>query len=132
MKTIRISGKVWDAIAGRGKFGETEDDVLRRVFDLPPAEHPVQRARGGGRVGRGDVRYSTKRMSAKVESNKLIVEFGDGARCEWATPNRGDKAEIRRIREEAVAFALDNGATDPGQTNTVRKALTSSGFHLTK
>ena len=28
--------KLRAAIAGRGKFGETEDDVLRRVFGLPP------------------------------------------------------------------------------------------------
>ena len=132
MKTIRISAEVWDAIATRGKFGETEDDVLRRVFELSPAVTPEQRSRGGGRVGRGDVRYSTKRMSARVEDNQLIVKFGDGAHRAWTMPGRGDKEEIRRVREEAVSFALDNGATDPGQTNTVRKALTSSGFYLTK
>jgi len=28
MKTIRISDEVWAEIAKRGKFGETEDDVL--------------------------------------------------------------------------------------------------------
>ena len=36
MRTIRISEKVWDEIAKRGKFGETPDDVLRRVFNLAP------------------------------------------------------------------------------------------------
>src|SRR5213080_3303751 len=32
MKTIRISEEVWAAMAVRGKFGETPDDVLRRVL----------------------------------------------------------------------------------------------------
>ena len=36
MMTIEISQPVWDAIATRGKFGESVDDVLRREFDLPP------------------------------------------------------------------------------------------------
>jgi len=35
MRTIEISDEVWQAIADRGKFGETEEDVLRRVFRLP-------------------------------------------------------------------------------------------------
>ncbi|NQV21594.1 MAG: hypothetical protein HQ511_09280, partial [Rhodospirillales bacterium] len=96
MKTIRISEEVWDVIAERGKFGETEDDVLRRVFKLSPAETPVRRSRGGGRIGRGGVRYSTKRMSAKVENNLLVIRFEDGAGREWTAPNRGDKEEIRR------------------------------------
>ena len=35
MRNIRISEEVWQAIAKEGKFGETEEDVLRRVFKLP-------------------------------------------------------------------------------------------------
>ncbi len=34
MRNIRISEEVWKEIANRGKFGETEDDVLRRVFGI--------------------------------------------------------------------------------------------------
>jgi len=34
MKTIRISDEVWAEIAKRGKFGETEDDVLQRIFGI--------------------------------------------------------------------------------------------------
>ena len=37
MISVQISQQVWDAIAARGKFGETPDDVLRRQFELPPA-----------------------------------------------------------------------------------------------
>jgi hypothetical protein len=30
-----VSDEVWQEIAKRGKFGETEDDVLRKVFKVP-------------------------------------------------------------------------------------------------
>ena len=36
MRTIEVSDPVWQEIATRGKFGETEDDVLRRVFEIRP------------------------------------------------------------------------------------------------
>jgi len=35
---IEVSKAVWEAIATRGQFGETPDDVLRRVMELPEAE----------------------------------------------------------------------------------------------
>ena len=38
MRTVRISDEVWNAIAQRGKFGETPDDVLRRVFNIEKKE----------------------------------------------------------------------------------------------
>jgi len=40
MKTIRISEEVWNEIAKRGKFGETPDQVLVRVFNISsPTSH---------------------------------------------------------------------------------------------
>ena len=44
MISIQISQPVWDAIAARGKFGETPDDVLRRQFVLPQADAVVTTA----------------------------------------------------------------------------------------
>jgi len=151
MRSIRISDQVWDAIAQIGKFGETEDDVLRRVFSIGPANQSdtgvpsalddalarSAQGSGTGRYGRGNKRFATKRMSARVEGRPLnrvlTVEFpADRARKEWVLPEKSDKAGIRRVRDEAVRFALDNGASQPGQTNAVIKALTDAGFHLTK
>jgi len=40
MQNILVSDAVWEAIASREKFGETEDDVLRREFKLPPNPKP--------------------------------------------------------------------------------------------
>ena len=134
MRQVKLSEEVWQKIADRGQFGETEDDVLRRVFELPPvaAEERHRRRRGGGRRGRGNTRYATQRMSARVEGKQLVIHFEDGASDTWRLPHAHNKPAIRDMLEKALQFALDHGATDPGQTNTVRKALTDAGYHLTK
>jgi negative regulator of replication initiation len=129
MRTIRITDEVWQAIAARGTFGETEDDVLRRVFELvEPATK--EQAKGLGRRGRGDTRYATKRMSTWVSDGQFIVEFEDAARQQWTLPKTDDKEGIRRVRDAAVQWALEQGASDPGQTNAVRKALTDAGYFV--
>ncbi len=38
-KIVRVSLAVYAEIAKRGVFGETVDDVLRRVFELPEDTH---------------------------------------------------------------------------------------------
>ena len=124
MWTIRISEEVWEAIAAEGKFGETEDDVLRRILHLDPA--PAISAR----AGRGSRRYASQRMSARVQHNKLIVEFQDGTKETWTLAAKTDRNAIRRIRDQAVGFARDHGASDPGQINAVKKALTANGYHV--
>ncbi len=138
MRTIRISEEVWQAIAGRGKFGETEDDVLRRVFELPTnsIHEGVQTPTGGGRTayrtssGRRRL-FAKQRMSSYIGGNQLHIEFYDGSSSSWTLPDRNDKAGIRATLEKAILFARNNGAS-LGQINYVRKTLTSEGYHLTK
>lgn len=131
MRSIKVSEEVWHEIATKGKFGETEDDVLRRIFGIDTsAEIPSESK--SGRRGRGNLRYADKWMSARCEAGKLIVEFDGDTRRDWKLPDRSEKAAIRNVREAAIEFALSQGATNPGQTNAVRKALTSAGYHLTK
>ena len=129
-QTITVSDAVWNAIAERGKFGETEDDVLRRVFGLAPdhgPEQPPRRQHGTRR------KLATKRMSARAEGTHLVVEFvNDGIREEWELPDKSDREAIQRVRDDAVAFARKHGATRPGQTNAVMKALTTEGYYLKK
>ena len=100
MRSIVISEEVWNAIANRGRFGETEEDVLRRVFDLDPLEKDERAAffagATGRRKGRGATRYATKRMTAKVTLGRLIVEFADGERRTWELPYGSDKGRIRQ------------------------------------
>jgi len=135
MRSILVSEPVWQAIASRGKFGETEDDVLRREFKLPPnskeaiASDALSRSRNA--TGRPRGHFATRRMSAYVGSNQLHVSFQDGPSKSWPLPTKADKAAIRDVRDKAVAFALENDASI-GQKYAVMKALTDSGFHLTK
>jgi len=148
MRMVRISEEVWAEIAKRGKFGETEDDVLRREFKLPAAgtsteirtSDVAQRGASRNDVGvavthaRGVRRrssYATTRMSSYVNSGMLHVGFEGGREQSWPLPDRNDKLAIRQVRDQAVDFARRNGAT-LGQENAVKKALTDSGYHLIK
>jgi hypothetical protein len=137
MRNIRISEEVWQAIANNGKFGETEDDVLRRVFELPVISVQDQVNLGGSsqqlrrRVLGSRRSFSTKRMTSLINRNQLHIEFQDGTSSSWTLPDRGDKAGIRALLDKAIEFARKNGAS-LGQINAVRKTLTSEGYHLTK
>ena len=135
MRTVQISDAVWQAIAQRGKFAETEDDVLRRVFHLPPAAPgngtgamatPVRRPLVAPRRS-----FATTRMSSYINSDQLHIAFAGGSPRSWPLPPRNDKGSLRAMRDKAVAFARENGAT-LGQVNAVKKTLTDAGYHLTK
>jgi negative regulator of replication initiation len=134
MKSISISQPVWDAIASRGKFGETEDDVLRRVFGLspsttvPPApspSHTVHQSNGPRRS------LATDKLSSYISGNELRVSFASGASQSWKLPSKNDKSALRKVRDQATGFVEKHGATI-GQINAVRKTLTDSGYHLLK
>ncbi|NIR49357.1 hypothetical protein GWO43_12730 [candidate division KSB1 bacterium] len=120
MRTIRISQEVWNAIAERGKFGETPDDVLRRVFKIKPNDRSNSRNR-----------RTNRRMSAKVEHGELSIVFSNGPSKRWPLPLKDDKKELRIVRDTAVAFAEEHGATD-GQLKALLKAINSAGYYLTK
>ncbi|MGC8491200.1 MAG: hypothetical protein ACP5SH_05625 [Syntrophobacteraceae bacterium] len=126
MRTVRISDEVWDEIAERGAFGETVDDVLRRVFKIGEAKDQTLRVQTKIRE-----RFATQRMSARIDDGCLVVAFENGASNKWLLPPKDDKNRIRSVRNQAVEFASRNGATE-GQENAVRKALTDAGYHLIK
>lgn len=127
MRTIKISEEVWQTIADNGKFGEIEDDVLRRILKLPSDSiHERHRILQTHRRLR-----ATRRMSSYIGNNQLNVEFNDGASSSWTLPDRNDKMGIRSVLDKAISFARTNEAT-LGQVNAVRKTLTDEGYHLTK
>jgi len=137
MRTIEVSDPVWKEIAKRGKFGETEDDVLRRVFEVPTdssslgeilSSLPKSVRRGLSSPRRA---FAVQRMSCNVDGNQLYVSFQGGPSRTWTLPLSSDKSALRNVREKAVTFARENGAT-LGQINAVKKALTDNGYHLTK
>ena len=93
-----------------------------------------QRLAMSGRQGTGrrGPRRATKRMLAHVEHGRFWVQFTDDEKSWWDLPDPTDKEAIRHIRDEAVNFALAHGASNPGQTNAVKKALTDAGYYLRK
>ncbi|MFQ5708728.1 MAG: hypothetical protein ACE5HO_14830 [bacterium] len=122
MRTIRISDDVWNAIAKKGKFGETPNDVLERVFKINKDMSERAKLRK---------KKATRPMTTpQVVGQELLVSFKDGISKKWSLPSRDDKIAIRRVRDEATTFAKQNGAT-PGQVDAVKKALTSAGYYLT-
>ncbi|NGZ95561.1 MAG: hypothetical protein CV089_05420 [Nitrospira sp. WS110] len=138
MRTIEVSDPVWAQIAKRGKFGETEDDVLRRVFDIPKDSSSLGEIlsslpKGTRRRTPSSSRrtIARQRMSCNVDGNQLYVSFPGGPDRTWKLPHHSDKAILRKVRDEAVPFAREIGAT-LGQVNAVKKALTDNGYHLTK
>jgi hypothetical protein len=139
MRVIKITEEVWQKIASHGKFGETEDDVLRRILGVPatseinstrttvaPSAAPTSRASSGRRRS-----FATQRMTSYINRNQLHIEFQDGASSSWSLPDPKDKASIRAVLEKALSFAREHEAS-VGQVNAVRKTLTNEGYHLTK
>ena len=139
MRSIRMSEEVWQTIANQGKFGETEDDVLRRIFKLPANSsrtgdqtNLTTGARQPNRALSGRRRsFAVQRMTSYINNNELHVEFQDGASSSWSLPARSDKAGIRALLNKAIEFAQKNKAS-LGQINAARKTLTSAAFHITK
>lgn len=133
MRSIRVSDEVWEAIAASGRFGETEDDVLRRLLgvDVPRAAKGTTPpapalAPSSARPRPG---HSVDPMSAEVQNDLLTVSFRSGSRKNFPLPKRTDVEGIRRVRAEAVRWARANGASS-GQEDAVKKALTEAGYHI--
>ncbi len=135
MRSIRISEEVWQEIAKRGTFGETEDDVLKRVFGIEPEGASQNEGSGNRPSKRGH--FATNKMHTKVyqenSGDYLKVSFHDGGtEKNWDLPeDRADKTGIRTVRNSALEFGEANGASS-GQLFAIRKALTDAGYHLTK
>jgi hypothetical protein len=137
MRNIRISEEVWNEIATRGKFGENEDDVLRRVFGVKavgePPEGPERRPPSIKLASRKFLRGPRKAervLSPQIVGSKFEVRFpNDGNYRTWDLPPKNDKDGIRKMLGEALAYGEENGATE-GQLKAIRKALTDNGYYL--
>lgn len=126
MRTIRISDEVWEEIAKRGKFGETPDNVLRRVFKIDERSNPIEGLKSVVRP-----RYATNKQSAWVSNNLLNIEYEGGASKNWPLPPPIDKAGLRKVLHEALEFGTKSGASQ-GQLDAIRKTLHQAGYHLTR
>ena len=130
MKTVRLSQDVWNEIAKRGKFGESEDDVLRRTFGIKPSA--LSRVNGRPTVDSAKDRMHSKVYDEGTPKAYLKVGFQSGSEQHFKLPqDKTDKRAIRNTLSNALLFGKRNGASR-GQLFAIRKALTEMGYHLTK
>lgn len=59
------------------------------------------------------------------------MKFEPDATQPWPLPKTTDTVAIRRVRDAAVNFANQNGASI-GQINAVKKALADAGYHVSR
>src|SRR4051812_32304006 len=116
-RTVSISQDVYEFVAHRGRFGESFDDVVRRLLKVGTSatDGPVD-GRQPTHVSRG--RLSTRTVSPRVADGLLEVSVeGTGSR-RWTLPDASDSHEIRRVTHEALAWAGEAGATE-GQLKAI-------------
>ncbi len=70
------------------------------------------------------------KMSTRIVDNYFLIEFASGASRKFNLPDRQDKEGMKRLADYAVQFAIEQGATIPGQVNAVRKGLTKEGYYI--
>lgn len=128
MKMIRISDEVWAEIARRGKFGETEEDVLRRVFGLSEEKTEDTMYKNNLKLR---TRQATDRLSPEINGNKYLLKFASGPMKEFTLPDRTDRAGIKLLTDQVIKFVRDSGGTI-GQINHSRKCLTDHGYRINK
>jgi negative regulator of replication initiation len=73
MKTIRISDDVWKAMAKHGNFGETPDDVFRRILKIDGNARSGEKQRKSGKMAFIDTLLIAKGENRKTKSE--IVEL---------------------------------------------------------
>ena len=127
MRSIRVSDEVWQAIASNGKFGETEDDVLKRVFgldELSSGKEATSHSSVSPNAG-----FATVAMRQSIRGEVLSVSFETGQEATFHLPKKMDVESIRRVRREAILWARANGAS-AGQEDAIKKELTTAGYYL--
>lgn len=75
------------------------------------------------------IRFADRDMTVEVVNLGLIVSFSDGRATIWPHPKCNDTAGIRKMRDEAVTFAMRKGA-DQTQIDMLEKALIKAGYNL--
>lgn len=77
MRTIRISEQVYKEIANRGKFGETPNDVLERVFKITRTERQNHR-RGLLPANNTECRFNRdgEYVYGRIKNGELILSIG--------------------------------------------------------
>lgn len=129
-RSVSISDEVYAAIARRGRFGETVDDVLRRVLKVPDREVPASGPIPSTARRVRSARLASRRVSPRVQDGLLHVSIEGAGDRKWTLPGRDNRNEIRRVTHEALDWATELGATE-GQLKAIRKELSNNRYFIT-
>jgi hypothetical protein len=138
MKREIIDDDVWDHVAENYAELFTDRcwcDALRRALGLRKLETPTAAAAELPPQPRDasvrSTRKTEKRLNRNTDGRNFSFSFGDAPRRTFRMPeDKGDKKEIRKVRDAAMAFGQENRAT-PGQMNAIAKAFSDAGYYLT-
>lgn len=119
---VTLSSPVYAYIAEHGQFGETVDDVLRRLFG-------ISGAKGTRAASRRGANRSVRRVSPEIVGGYLNVRIEDAGERRWQLPSADDTVALRRVTHEALDWASSEGATE-GQLKAIRKAMSEAGYFI--
>lgn len=111
-----VSDEVWNEIAKRGKFGETEDIVLRRVLDLQPGPGKQGQTRESGARAAKWGRETADKLAAELGAEKInpkgneyqLADERITIRCARPTTNTVGVTYQMLDRVDSVIAALGN------------------------
>ena len=76
----------------------------------------------------GDYRKATRVISGFVDRGYLVLAIdGVGSRF-WHLPSHWDRDGVRKIADEAKAWAADEGDATLGQTKYIQQVLSEAGY----
>jgi hypothetical protein len=141
-KKIPVSDAVWDEIAKRGSFGETEDTVLRRVFDLPVVAPKQGQTRESGARAANWGRETADKLAIEMSAESINPRANeyelDGEkftiRCAHANTSTVGVTYKMLDRIDSVIAALENDSGEfdlfkltPAQYSQQMRATRSKG-----
>lgn len=129
-RTVSVSEEVYACIAGNGRFGESIDDVLRRLLQIGEEAVGPSSATAHPTSTNAVRRHTTRRLTAKRLDGALSLTFAAGPTRIWPLPPREDHRAIAALSIEAKAWAESQGASF-GQLKAIHKTLTEGGYYNT-
>jgi negative regulator of replication initiation len=113
-RIIRIDDEVAAHIEAHGKFGESHNDVLRRLLDIPPQENPVSATHGN--------RYKWHGHSAVSVIRRLAQEDWTAADVRKVFDTYG---ELKQVSDITISRQLKDDGTPAPLTAGQLKELTA-------
>lgn len=122
-RTVTVSEAVWGHVAEHGRFGESFDDVLRRMLAIDDNRDRATTGR------RSHQRRAERRLSPyTLEEGSVVLGWDGSEELRVALPARDDRQSITRLVGQAKEWARAGGATE-GQLKAIDKLFSEAGYY---